>query len=180
MTSTFTSADMILQKKNNKIMSGGYSINSLLMQKNLAPIALQGALQGALQTGGKGTNNKGTNKLDQLFDNLAVPAGLLFIQPPNKQINTTKNYSTTIGDAIPSKLYDKLLDIVDKKKRLHFGNKTIRARPKPGAGPGAKPGAKPGAGAKAKPGAGAKPKPGAGPGAKAKPGAKNRTRKAKK
>jgi hypothetical protein len=167
MTSTFTSADMILQKKNNKIMSGGYSINSLLMQKNLAPIALQSALQ----TGGKGTNNKGTNnkgtnnkgtnnkgtnkkgtnnkgtnKLDQLFDNLAVPAGLLFIQPPNKQINTTKNYSTTIGDAIPSKLYDKLLDIVDKKKRLHFGNKTIRAKP----------------------------------GAQAKPGAKNRTRKAKK
>jgi hypothetical protein len=110
MASAFTSNDMILHQKNDKIISGGYSINSLLMQKQISPIAIQ--------TGGKKQSN-----LNKLFDNLAIPAGLLFIRP-----NTTIHKYNTKVDKQP-KLYDKLLNMVDKKKRLHFVNKTYRRKP---------------------------------------------------
>jgi hypothetical protein len=65
--------DMIYNMNDGKIMAGGYSVNSMLLNNK------QSALY---QEGGKGTN-----KVSDRFKNLAVPAGLLYINDTSYKNN---------------------------------------------------------------------------------------------
>ena len=90
--------DMIYNMNDGKIMAGGYSVNSILLNDQ------QPALYQQQQEGGKGTK-----KVSDRFKNLAVPAGLLYINDnssDNSQINNNES-NAIINDA----LYEKLLHL---------------------------------------------------------------------
>jgi len=99
-----TASDLVVTKQGKDIMSGGYKINNLFLQKNISPL-----------TTNNSTSQEGGN-VSSLFANLAVPAGLLLLQQ-----NTTKktipqfNKSEDDNDVIDDNLFNKLLNIKSKK-----------------------------------------------------------------
>ena len=60
-----TTDDLIFYKDNGNIMSGGYKINSILLQSNLS-------------------ENKNNIITDKLNENLAIPSGLFYFKNPFK------------------------------------------------------------------------------------------------
>ena len=71
----FTDDDFLFYKAGDVIMSGGYSIDSLLLKEGISPMQTFNSLENNNQMGG--------NKPSNIFENLAVPAGLLFINKKN-------------------------------------------------------------------------------------------------
>ena len=65
--SFFQPSDLIFYKKDGQIMSGGYSIDSILLKEGISPMT---TLNTKTQEGG--------SNVSSLFENLAVPAGLFF------------------------------------------------------------------------------------------------------
>ena len=63
------SDDFIFYKENGKIMSGGYTVNSILLNSGISP----------MQTNNIGNQTGG--KVSSVFENLAVPAGLFYAHP---------------------------------------------------------------------------------------------------
>lgn len=87
--------DMIYNMNDGKIMAGGYAVNSILLNDQQPALYQQGG--------------KGTKKVSDRFKNLAVPAGLLYINDnasDNSQINDNES-DAIINDA----LYEKLLHL---------------------------------------------------------------------
>ena len=66
--------DMIFYKEGDNIMSGGFSIDSILLHKGLSP----------MQTKNNGGALSGGDSVSSIFKNLAVPAGLLY-QPTHEK-----------------------------------------------------------------------------------------------
>jgi hypothetical protein len=95
--------DMIYNMNDGKIMAGGYSVNSILLNGQ-RPAMYQ-------KEGGKSKNEKVSDR----FKNLAVPAGLLYINESvseNTKINDAKINDAIINDAIINDdLYEKLLHL---------------------------------------------------------------------
>jgi hypothetical protein len=102
--------EMVYNKEDDKIMAGGYAVNSLLLNQGM-PVAYTD------QVGGKGKYEKVSDR----FKHLAVPAGLyLGVKPmrsepmrsepmrSNNEVNN-KNESTVINDD----LYEKLLKLAE-------------------------------------------------------------------
>lgn len=65
--SFFQPSDLIFYKKDGQIMSGGYSIDSILLKEGISPMT---TLNTDIQQGG--------SRVSSLFENLAIPAGLFF------------------------------------------------------------------------------------------------------
>ena len=100
--------DMVYNMNDGKIMAGGYSVNSILLNDQ-RPAMYQ-------KEGGKSKNEKVSDR----FKNLAVPAGLLYINESvseNAKINDAKINDAIINDAIINDdLYEKLLDLAGPLK----------------------------------------------------------------
>jgi hypothetical protein len=106
----------------NKIfLGGGYRVDSFFLNNELSPLT---HVNDDIQ-------NAGTNKVTTPFENLAVPAGLFYINQriPKKDGKEEKENSfeyikhTTASD----ELMDKLLDLVSKdKKRKRKSKKNIK------------------------------------------------------
>ena len=100
--------DMVYNMNDGKIMAGGYSVNSILLNGQ-QPAMYQ-------KEGGKSKNEKVSDR----FKNLAVPAGLLYINESvseNAKINDAKINDAIINDAIINDdLYEKLLDLAGPLK----------------------------------------------------------------
>ena len=95
--------DMVYNINDGKIMAGGYSVNSILLNDQ-RPAMYQ-------KEGGKSKNEKVSDR----FKNLAVPAGLLYINESvseNAKINDAKINDAIINDD----LYEKLLDLAGPLK----------------------------------------------------------------
>ena len=100
--------EMVYNKEDDKIMAGGYAVNSLLLNQGM-PAAYTD------QVGGKGKYEKVSDR----FKHLAVPAGLYLGTKPmrsepmrsNNEVNN-KNQSTVINDD----LYEKLLKLAEHDK----------------------------------------------------------------
>jgi len=113
--STFLKDDLIFYKDGNgKIMSGGYSVESRMLEEGISPMRTLNLEQ----LGGK---DKKESKVSNGFENLAVPAGLYYItQPQSKtKYKEQKNYDkehTPLSDDIFDKLYE-MIEYNDKKKR---------------------------------------------------------------
>jgi hypothetical protein len=96
--------NFVFMKEGNKVMAGGYEVDSAMLREGLPAI-------GNIQKGGGG------------LDTLAVPAGLFLLQQhvkggPNPYV-TNDDSPSVIGDD----LYDKLLSLMttgDKKKKKRF------------------------------------------------------------
>ena len=65
---TLSPVDMVFYKEDGKIMSGGFSIESLLLNKGESP----------MYTANNPDNLTGGSSVGGMFNNLAVPSGLLY------------------------------------------------------------------------------------------------------
>lgn len=105
--------DLIITKNsNNETICGGFKVNNILLNSN----------NPALITMNSG--KKPLNKVSSLFDDLAVPAGLLFIND-----KMTPRYSEKTNNVIDETLYDKLFNLArintkkQSKRRLKINKK---------------------------------------------------------
>jgi len=76
--SYISAEDLLFYKEDGKIMSGGFNVGSIMMKNGISPMNTMG-----------GSNEKEKEKskeIGEIFDNLAIPAGLLY-----------QSYSTTGG-----------------------------------------------------------------------------------
>jgi hypothetical protein len=107
--SNLTSTDDFVFNINEegKILSSGFLVNSFLLHSGMSPM-LTINLE---QSGGE------YNKFSQHFDNLAVPAGLFYINCPNKhKQEDITNKHNVINDDIYEKLFQLILSDKQKKK----------------------------------------------------------------
>jgi hypothetical protein len=118
----FSGEDLIFYKDVNSgnIMSGGYSINSILLKEGISPMStLNHTTEGM-----KGGNNE---KVSNIFENLAVPAGLFYYdQKGGKDTNNPIYYQNTT--CMSEDLHDKLFKLVEinnlnKKTKTYKINK---------------------------------------------------------
>lgn len=107
---TMNDLDMIYNVSDGKIMAGGYSVNSVLLNQQ-QPAIYNGAIYNGAQEGGKGKHNK----VSERFKHLAVPAGLLYIH----ESVSDKSYKTNDDDdsIVNDQLYEKLLHLAEHEKR---------------------------------------------------------------
>jgi hypothetical protein len=117
--------DLVLySNQDGKIYSGGFNINSIFLNKELSPIF--NINTSSTQYGG--------NNVSELFDNLAIPRGLLYlndrIEGGNNHRIPFKNDESIENDVINDDIYNKLLNLVDLKKNKHTKTKNIKHKKK--------------------------------------------------
>ena len=120
MTTEFSRDDLIFYNEDGKIKSGGYSIESALLQKGV-----------------RGTYQEGGKKMTPPFENLAVPVGIYYVNQKFPKSDEGLHYKehTPISDD----LYDKLFELASfqkaksakkTKKRATLGKKKNTRRQK--------------------------------------------------
>lgn len=108
--------DFILYRENSKIKSGGYTVNSILLHKNKPAISSIKKNVSEHQSGG------GNDKINNLFNDMAIPAGLLYMNPtPNP---FTYKINNTGSEILPDSIHDELLKLVDNEDKQKFNIKT--------------------------------------------------------
>ena len=104
----FTDDDFLFYKAGDVIMSGGYSIDSLLLKEGISPMQTFNSLENNNQMGG--------NKPSNIFENLAVPAGLLFINKKNiGSYSSLSDYKET--KMLPDNIFDEFMSMIEMDKR---------------------------------------------------------------
>ena len=105
----FTADDFLFYKAGDVIMSGGYSIDSLLLKEGISPMQTFNSLE-------NGSNQMGGNKASNIFENLAVPAGLLFINKKNiGSYSSLSDYKET--KMLPDNIFDEFMSMIEMDKR---------------------------------------------------------------
>jgi hypothetical protein len=104
------SEEMVYNKEGEKIMAGGYSVNSLLLNQGM-PVAYSGESTGA-STGGKGKTHV-SDKVSDRFKNLAIPAGLYL---GSNYSNAKNSIDMNEAEVINDDLYEKLLKLAQGDK----------------------------------------------------------------
>ena len=109
--------DLCVYREGNHVKACGWSINSKLLCNDI-PLA-------AYQRGG-GDNKKGGGSALQ---NLAIPAGLILLQ---NSIDSHTSFKNIIEEPkiIGEDLYNKLLNLSEKKKRILFNTRKYRKKGK--------------------------------------------------
>jgi hypothetical protein len=110
---SFSLDDLIITKNSaDETICGGFKVNNILLNSNNPAIVTMNA------------GEKTFNKVSSLFDDMAVPAGLLFIQD-----KLTPRYSEKTTNIIDDSIYDKLFNLAqintkkETKKRLKINRK---------------------------------------------------------
>jgi hypothetical protein len=114
--------DLVLYSNpDGKIYSGGFNINSILFNKDLSPIF------------NINTQNKqsGGSNVSDLFENLAIPRGLLHFNNPRGGYEPTEGNAEET-DVIDDDVYNKLLNLVDPKQNKHTKTKHKKTKNKGG------------------------------------------------
>jgi len=108
---------------NNIIMSGGYSVDSFLLKQGLSPMQTFGALEGG-QSGGKQSDG---NKPSSIFENLAVPAGLFYInQKPTQDAYSNSKQKCMDHKMLPDNIFDEFIKMIEIDKHRKRQRKTRR------------------------------------------------------
>ncbi len=115
MENPLTAEDFVIYKENGQIMSGGYSVDSILLNQNRTPIYSSNKQQ----EGGKTVSSS-------MFSDLAIPGGLLFTTTNNN----SKKYETTHHSTIDDNLFDNLLKLLDPNNKKQHNLKTKKLRSK--------------------------------------------------
>lgn len=106
----FSDADFIFYKDKDTIISGGYKIDSLLLKEGISPMQTLNKLENDNQMGGK------TNKPSNIFENLAVPAGLLlFNKKTPGSYSSLNNYQE--NKMLPDNIFDEFMNMIEMDKR---------------------------------------------------------------
>jgi len=112
-----TANDLIFTiDENNNINSGGYKINSYMLENNISP--LFNTNDNVIHSGGSGASDSPGGSCGSIFsqfDNLAVPAGLLFLQH-NINENSLDSITNQQNTIITDSLHDRLLGFHNKIK----------------------------------------------------------------
>lgn len=120
----FTGDDLIFYQDSNtgQIMSGGYTIDSILLKKGIAPMTTLN------KVGGKKDDDYDDNdNVSSIFENLAVPAGLFYYPEKNCNIEIIEyKQSSPLNEDIHDRLF-KLVEMnnSNKKKNKTYKNKII-------------------------------------------------------
>jgi hypothetical protein len=102
--------DLILSNNNNETMCAGFKVNNLLLNSNNPAFV---TLNNNKNVNSKDVNRKAvSNKVSSLFDDLAIPTGLLYIQEKMNPI-TKEDSVGVIGES----LYNKLLSLAETKPK---------------------------------------------------------------
>ena len=120
----FTADDFLFYKAGDVIMSGGYSIDSLLLKEGISPMQTFNSLE-------NGNNQMGGNKASNIFENLAVPAGLLYINKKNiGSYSSLSDYKET--KMLPDNIFDEFMSMIeiDKRKKKTRKNDIISSKKK--------------------------------------------------
>ena len=107
-----TADDLILYKEGDKIYSGGFQVNSILLKQGYPAMQRAGA---SLYSGS--TSNSVSDKVSDLFSDFAVPSGLLYL--PNKNTGISNEKTQEIideDDYVTDDIYDTLMDLAAVKK----------------------------------------------------------------
>jgi hypothetical protein len=121
--------DLLFYKEDDKIMSGGFNVSSIMMKNGISPMNT---------TGGSSKQDKEKSKeMGEMYDNLAIPAGLLYQAYSSTGgyrkfdfINTVENPEDNI---ITEDIHDKLVQLIEyvpnpkkysKKERKTTAKKT--------------------------------------------------------
>lgn len=115
MNEALTAEDFVIYKENGQIMSGGYSVNSILLNHNRSPIISSNKEQSG-----------GENVSTSIFSDLAVPGGLLFTTPNYKK----NSYESTSYNDVDDNLFDNLLKMLDPTSNKQHNRKTKKHRNK--------------------------------------------------
>jgi hypothetical protein len=91
-------------------MSGGYKIDSLLLNEGISPMQTLNKLENNSQFGGK------FDKPSNIFENLAVPAGLLLFNKKNPgSYSSLTNYKE--NQMLPDNIFDEFMSMIEMDKR---------------------------------------------------------------
>ena len=118
MTSELRPDELLFYKKDDNIMSGGYSINSIFLNDGISPMKTLNSLEND-QTGGK--------KVSSIFDNLAVPAGLFLINQNSftgMSNLTTNKYKNS--EMLPDNIFDEFMKMIEVDKRNKRGKRKTK------------------------------------------------------
>tara|TARA_B100001063_G_C16529496_1_gene435704 strand:- start:76 stop:468 length:393 start_codon:yes stop_codon:yes gene_type:complete len=110
--------DFVLYKENNRIKSGGYSVNSILLNKNNPAFTTYNK-----QSGG----GAGSKKVSEVFSDLAVPAGLLYMKL-NTNTNSFKINSTSEKEVLSDSIHDQLLELLQPKEKQKYNIKSRKQK----------------------------------------------------
>ena len=108
--------DLVIYNKCGAVMAGGFKVDTIY-GKDVSPITTLNS-----------SNSQSGGSVGEIFADLAVPAGLLFMQQnyPSKYKFETISHENAISDS----MHDKLLSMVSPNKRLHHNIKTRKRRGK--------------------------------------------------
>ena len=135
---SITSEDLIFYKDGDKVYSGGFSVNSILLKKGGSPfITLDNQHGGDYNEIFSDDNLKNSNNVSDLFKNFVVPSGLLYL--PNKENvsyekeeyiheNNADDTSEDDDDYITDDIHERLIQLAskDNKKLSNGGSKKLR------------------------------------------------------
>ena len=108
--------DMVFYKEGDKIMSGGFLVDSIMLQRGGAPMQ-------TLQNDDNNDNDDSEiNSMSSVFKDMAVPAGLLYQSGGShskRKIFKFDEYDDKIKDrgVLPEKLHDILLRMIEVPSR---------------------------------------------------------------
>lgn len=114
----FDNNDFVLQRGiDGQFIGGGYKINSSFLKKR------QNIMTTLNQDGG----DKVSDKVSDLFNNLAVPAGLFYV---NQKVSKNDTNSYTEHTMLPDDIHDKLFALiaVDNNKKRKIDKKTRKQK----------------------------------------------------
>ena len=123
--------EMVYNKEDDKIMAGGYSVNSVLLNQGI-PAAY------ADHVGGKGEKYE-HEKVSDRFKHLAVPVGLYLgsnysntknMQNVKKKQNSKNMQNSTESSVINDDLYEKLLKLAEGNNNEHNTKKKSNTKKK--------------------------------------------------
>ena len=122
--------DLVYYTKNGQIQAGGYSINSTLLKNNIPAVnTYTGGGKKHKPTKINMSDNENESKVSDKFNNMVIPAGLLYLdQTINNNNNNNNNNSDNaygpieiceMDDVVSDDLYSKLVDLAEIKEKEH-------------------------------------------------------------
>jgi hypothetical protein len=136
-TDIFTNKDLIMYKEGGKIMSGGYAVNSILMNSGMAPLnsyhyggskSLERSIEGSKESSierSKERSKEEESKEISFFDNLAVPVGIFYINSDYIKSDYEKPNTNTYEERymLSDDIYDKLFELASFKQSKNTKNR---------------------------------------------------------
>lgn len=114
--------DMIFNDENNKITSGGFSVNSIMLKMGLSPLVTL-------------NNQSGGANVSQMFDGIVIP-NWAFTHDMTKSIYSPDTETPTNldvqDDVVHDDIYDKLLDLVTHYDKKHPKKQTKKIKQRKG------------------------------------------------